>query len=1193
MVLAGLDPNVRQRLASDPAASVWVAASAGSGKTKVLTDRVLRQMLAGTPPARILCLTFTKAAAAEMANRINRTLGLWATVSDDELEQRLCDLTGERPNPATRCEARRLFARVIDCPGGMKLQTIHAFCQSLLRRFPLEAGLAPHFEVMDEATASELLNRARSEILSASRLAPEAPLGRALVRLTADLQEEGLGALMAELAKERSRIRIILDRHGGLEATVAEVHRLLGVASGADEETITKAACADSAFAYDDLRRVCPVLGRGSPTDQERAATVAAWLAAGIDERATGFTPYLRCFLTEKDLPRKSLITKKAAAAAAEAPEILAAEADRLVLVLEKRRAASVATATAALLTFGGGMLEAYARQKDARALLDYDDLILSTRDLLARDGVAPWVLFKLDGGLDHILIDEAQDTNPEQWQVVARLAEEFFAGLGARSAETSRYGNHGTGENEGLVRTVFAVGDEKQSIFSFQRANPQEFVRLRRHFQDKVENASRLWRQVRLDISFRSTAAVLNAVDLVFARDEARNGVALEPDAVIRHFAHRRGQGGLVELWPPVSPAERQEPAPWQPPLVREPMEQPEARLAATIADTIRGWLDCGEVLESRGRPVRPGDIMVLVRRRTGFVAELVRALKERDVPVAGVDRMVLTGQLSVMDLTALADFLLLRDDDLTLAVVLKGPFIGLDEEQLYALAFQRPGNLWQALGARAAAESDSLYARARLWLNGLLSVADFTPPYEFFASVLHQPCPANRVSGLSAVLGRLGVEARDPLDEFLSICLTFQRIHPPSLQVFLHWLAASGAEIKREQESGGGSVGGLVRIMTVHGAKGLQSPIVFLPDTMGKPVQSARILWPDDIKTNNVSPGDQRTVPLYAPRRAQEGAVCVAARNAADQRRDQEYRRLLYVALTRAEDRLYICGWRGKNDSAPDSWYGLIAAALANDDSTTAFPFCGGWGGEGRRLFDPQTAPTDAPRIAPTAPELMRLPVWARTVAPDEPEPSRPLSPSRPDDDEPAVSSPIGSDGGSRFQRGLLLHRLFQTLPELEPAVRATAASRYLARPVHGLPAVIQSEMVLEALAVLNHPEFAPLFGPGSRAEVPLVGIIGDRTLSGRIDRLLVTDREVWIVDYKTNRPPPRDVAAVTPLYLRQMAGYREAVRSIYPGHDVRCLLLWTDAPKLMALPDALLARCAADLASNHEDDGATPQV
>ncbi|MBI1205889.1 MAG: double-strand break repair helicase AddA [Azospirillum sp.] len=1150
----GPDPDVAQRRASDPAASVWVGASAGTGKTKVLTDRVLRLMLAGTPPQRILCLTFTKAAAAEMSLRINRTLGQWATIADDRLDLALFDLTGERPAPEHRHAARRLFARVIDCPGGMRIQTIHAFCQSLLRRFPLEAGCGPHFEVMDERSAAELLAEALHEVLDQARRAPTAPLGRALARLTAELGEDAFAGLLAEVTAERGQLQTILDRHGGLEGTVAAVYRFLKVVDGADETTVVATACDDRNFDQAGLRGACRALAAGSPTDQERGIGLQAWLDAAPEGRQAGFGSYQGHFLTKEELPRKTLMTKKPAAANPAALAALEAEAARLVAVLQQFKAAAVASATAALIGFGAALLDSYGRHKAARALLDYDDLILAVRDLLTRRGVAPWVLFKLDGGLDHILIDEAQDTNPEQWQVIAALAEEFFAGLGAREVR----------------RTVFAVGDEKQSIFSFQRAAPAEFARMRRHFAARVaaarDNAANGWRQIDLDISFRSTAAVLRTVDAVFAQEPARDGVAFDPAQVIRHRAHRRGHGGLVELWPPVVPQERPEPAPWEPPLALDRLESPPARLAAVIADTIRGWLDRGEMLPARGRAVQPGDIMVLVRRRTSFVADLVRALKDRGVAVAGVDRMVLTDQLSVMDLLALAQFLLLPEDDLTLATVLKGPMVGLDEEALFTLAHGRSGSLWAALAAHRT--DQPCFRAARSWLEGLLAATDFTPPFDLFSSLLSSPCPADPVSGQRALFARLGAEARDPIDEFLAVSLVYQRSHPPALQGFLAWLGAAPAEIKRDLEPGGGPAGGAVRVMTVHGAKGLQAPIVFLPDTMAVPAQSPRILWPD---------GD-RPVPLFAPRRGLEEGHCAEARAARDHRRDQEYRRLLYVALTRAEDRLYIGGWQGGRPPSDACWYRLVESALAQAGEPAEFDFAAvsrsGWSGPGRRLVEAQTAPprSDDAGTRRDGAELP-LPPWATAAAPEEPAPPRPLTPSRPEDVEPAVRSPLGGDDGARFRRGLLIHRLLQTLPELAPDRRSTACRRFLAEPVHGLDDGEQAEIAAETLGVLDHPEFRPLFGPGSRAEVPIVGLVAGRVLSGQIDRLMVEPTTVWVIDFKTNRPPPRDPALVPALYLRQMAIYRAALREIYPGREVRCVLLWTDGPFLMELSAAAL--------------------
>ncbi len=1151
-----LDPNVKQQLASNPVASVWVGASAGSGKTKVLTDRVLRLMLTGTTPARILCLTFTKAAAAEMSIRINRTLGRWATLSEDELIDELAALGGVMPDADTRTTARRLFARVVDCPGGMKIQTIHAFCQSLLRRFPLEARLAPHFEVMDDHTAEGLLGEARNAVLEQGRSAPDTAIGRALARLTTDLNAEQFADLLAELTSQRGRIEGLLRTHRGLDPVVEAVHRLLAVAPGTDEADILRAGTEPDAVDEAGLRLACQALAGGGKTDQERGAAIQMWLDSG--DRLAGFDAYAAQFLTAEGAVRKTLMTKKPATQYPLALAALQEEAERLVALMDRRRAARVAAATTALLTLADALLGAYRERKAARALLDYDDLILKAKELLGGvpgRPVVPWVLYKLDGGLDHILIDEAQDTNPDQWAVVAAIAEEFFADTGAGA---------------GITRTVFAVGDEKQSIFSFQGADPAEFARMRRRFETLAEESARIWADVALNISFRSTAAVLGAVDAVFAQDAARDGVVLS--GAITHRAFRRGQAGVVEVWPTIKPEPPPERAPWEPPVSRETVDSPANRLAAVIADTIAGWLRTGEVLESRGRPIQAGDVMVLVRRRTGFVTELVRALKERAVPVSGVDRMVLTRQLAVMDLMALAGFLLLPEDDLALATVLKGPLIGLGEDELFTLAHGRKGSLWQALVRRA--ENDPVFRPARGWLGDLMGRTDFRRPYELFAGLLAAPCPADTVSGRRAMLRRLGPDALDPLDEFLAITLAFEKTEPPSLQLFLAWLEASEAEIKREQDAGGGRV----RIMTVHGSKGLQAPIVFLPDTCGAPVQGPGVLWPDE----------DLPVPLYAPRVSQMEAVATAARTRANRRRDQEYRRLLYVALTRAEDRLIVCGWETSREPSGECWYKLVDQAFEAAEGRCGavrwdFDFTGfgphGWQGSGWRWKDQQTEPARSDQSAEAvAVEHPPLPGWWRDRAPAEPTPSRPLTPSRPETEEPAVRSPLEEDGdGNHYQRGILVHRLLQTLPDLEPELREAAARRFLARPTHDLSAAQQDRLARETLAVLEDPAFAHLFGPRSRAEVPVVGLVGDRSLSGQIDRLAVTEDAVWVADYKTNRPPPRAVESVPEVYLAQMAAYRDAVAAIYPGRPIRCALIWTDGPFLMEIPAAILDRAS----------------
>lgn len=1137
------DADLRQRRAANPAASVWVAASAGTGKTKVLTDRVLTLLLAGSPPSRLLCLTFTKAAAAEMALRLNRRLARWATASDPVLAADLTGLLGRSPDPAESVRARRLFALVLDAPGGMAILTIHAFCQSLLRRFPLEAGIAPHFRVMDEADAAEALEAAKMEVLAAARGGTDADLARALALVTARVHETAFPDLLGELSSDRGRLDRTIRRHGGLEGVKAALARRLGLDPGDSVASVLNGACADESFDAAGLRAALAGLQGGGKTDQDKAAVMAAWLADPAG-RVDSFDSWCAVFLTREGAVRKTLATKPVREANPGLAERLETEALRLAALSERIKAAAIAEATGALLTLGAALLEAYRRHKAARAAMDYDDLILAARGLLARPGVAPWVLYKLDGGIDHILIDEAQDTNPDQWAVVAALTEEFFVGRGARE----------------IVRTVFAVGDAKQSIYSFQRADPRAFEEMRARFAEKVPAAKGSWDEVALNLSFRSGRAVLNAVNAVFGPGSpGRDGVAgLDED--ITHLAHRQGAAGSVEIWPAVAPRAIDDAPPWKPPVERIRGDSPPTRLARLLARRIRAMID-GERLDSRGRPVRAGDVLVLVRRRGGFVEDLVRELKSQKVAVAGADRMVLADQMAVMDLMALGNVLLLPEDDLTLATVLKGPLIGLSEEQVFALAHRRgDATLWETLKRRIL--DDPAFETAYLYLFDLLALADRLSPQALYARIL------GPLGGRRALLARLGQEAEDAIDEFVALALAFERAHPPSLQGFLHWLEASQPEIKRDLEQSGRDA---VRIMTVHGAKGLQAPIVILPDTLQVPTRSGRLLWLDD------EGGDD--LPAWPPRAEDQDPVCRAAAEARKLAREREYRRLLYVAMTRAEDRLIVCGWQTRKAPPEGSWYHLIRGAV----EPLAEPVEDAWLAEAGETIDatvptlrcPQTVPPESGGGAvdesrPSAP----LPEWALAPAGDEPSPPRPLAPSRPDEEEPTVRSPLdGPEDTRRWRRGWLIHRLLQTLPDLPASQRSAAMASFLARPLWELSATERVAIGGEVAAILNDSAFGALFGPSALAEVPLIGRIGDRILSGRLDRLVVSASEVLAVDYKTNRRPPVDPAEIPALYVRQMAAYRLALACLYPGHLIRCLLLWTDGPRMMEIPAARL--------------------
>lgn len=1126
-----------QRRASHPETSVWVSANAGSGKTHALTTRVARLLLAGTDPQRILCLTFTKAAAAEMAGRLYKRLGAWATMPDAELAAEIEGIEGRKPGKDVLGVARKLFARAIETPGGLKIQTIHAFCERLLGRFPLEAGVPPQFEILDERSADELMEEVRDTVLLRAGAEPETPLGLALAHIVSRVDELAFGKLLREITGQRSNFQKMLERFGGLDGICQAVRAALSAVPGVSVDDVLAEIAALPEAA---MRGAADTLSRGTKTDGDRAALLHAFLAEPA--RAEHVDDYIAVFLTKEMAPRKTLITKKLGEANPAAARALEEEQARIVSLVGRMRSIRVAEATEAIMAIAIAILDAFENAKRARALLDYDDLIAKTRALLTTSSMAPWVLYKLDGGIDHILVDEAQDTSPEQWDVVARIADEFLSGSGARD----------------VVRTIFAVGDEKQSIFSFQGADPARFDDMKRYFEKRVRAAELLWDYVPLTRSFRSVPEVLGAVDRVFALEEARNGLTASGD-LDPHIAHRDLDAGLVELWELEEPEEGEEASPWDAPLDYMTGEAPISRLASRIADTIQGWLVNEEELPAKGRKIRPGDILILVRRRNAFVGEMVRHLKARGVPVAGADRMVLTEQMAVMDLIALGRFVLLPEDDLTLATVLKGPLIGLDEHALFDLAWKREGSLWRALRAKSA--EDGRYREAEALLSRLLARADFEPPYEFFAHVL------TGEEGRRRILARLGPDAADPVDEFLSLALEFERNHAPSLEAFLHWLERGAAEIKRDMDQGRDEV----RVMTVHGAKGLEAEIVFMPDTCAAPGGAhdpALLALPSLEK-------DGPELLLWPVRKKEEDEVSAAARAFRRELQAAEYRRLLYVAMTRARDRLYIAGYRGVNPPSEECWYELARKALLPDAKEVKLP-------DGRtvwRIEGKQRRKVEAERVASGA-DHPPLPAWISKDALEEPAPSRPLAPSRlPPEDiaEPAVLSPLVEDGSKRFKRGSLIHRLLQTLPDLPPEARPAAAARFLALPAHGLSQEAAEEINSAVFRVLNDERFSSVFAKPSRAEVPVTGTIEfrGRTLlvGGQIDRLCVTENELFIVDYKTNRPPPKELDQVSEAYLVQMAAYRAVLAQIYPDHVIRCGLLWTDGPHLMDLPVEML--------------------
>ena len=1121
-----------QRDVSNPAVSAWVAANAGSGKTHVLVQRVINLLLDGVEPEKILCITFTKAAAANMAKRVFDTLAEWTTLDDAGLDKAIRERSNLKPDSARRALARRLFARALDTPGGLKVQTIHAFCTQLLHQFPFEANVAARFNVLDDAEHTQLLEQLTLNVLLEGADAPDGKLGRALAAAMVAAADQTFRDVVREAIGRRGTIMTTGDR----DTALANLSTSLGVDPSYYAAKIEAEYFTGSLIAQAEWPALAKTLAAGSKTDIDQAGRFAGLAALSDAERVVS---YLQIFCTAEGTPRKSIVTKAIKNTAL--VERLCREQERICALLERRRAVACRDRSAALLTIAYEVLERYLKEKERRGLLDYDDLIDKALALLGNVDAA-WVHYKLDLGIDHVLIDEAQDTSKKQWQIVRHLTDEFTAGAGARP----------------YTRTIFPVGDEKQSIYSFQNAAPKEFAEMRRYFERRHTSVGLDFVFRELKHSFRSGESILAAVDLVFKSAEIAASVSSDTGGFPPHLALPDALPGVVEIWEPEKPDERREIEGWDAPFDLVNETSPRVKLARRIARHVRGLIERGAA--------KSGDVLVLVRQRGPLFEAIIRALKQEGVAVAGADRLVLTEHIAVMDLMALADALLLPQDDLALATVLRSPLFGFSDDELFAVAWKRDASLRAALAQKIGEGKKFADAAARL--DELAQDARRETPFAFYAKLL------GAGGARKSFLGRLGVEANDALDEFLNLALDYERRDTPSLQGFVAWLRDAQSEVKRDMEIARDEV----RVMTVHGAKGLEAPIVILADTMTPPT------GPKPPRLLELSGG----AVIWAGRKEDDVPSVAAARDAAKSEAENEYRRLLYVAMTRAADRLIVCGADGRTKRPERCWYDLVRGPLdeflvEEDD-----------GGEKVLRFRRTPAGAVTATASAEAPEKIarrEFPAWLRQPAPTEAPRPVPLSPSSAFDEEILqVASSAGSaaDRQKALERGRLVHRLMQALPDIPADRRHEAAERYLANAATDFVPAERAAMARQVLAILDDKNFAEIFAPESRAEVPIVGRIARAgkdpiPVAGQVDRLAVIGDTVLIADYKTDRIIP-DRLDETHAYVTQLALYRAVLARIFPGKTVRAALLFTDGPKLMEVPAA-----AMDAALNKLSPGA----
>lgn len=1183
--------NIVQQNASTPEKSVWVNASAGTGKTKVLTDRLIRLMLPrqdgqdGTPPHRILCLTYTKAGAGEMLNRIMKILSEWSAYDDEVLQDKLHhEVLGQAPTSLQIKKAREIFAQVIDAPGGMKIMTIHSFCQSTLGRFPIEANLSPDFTVLSDSEAAAISKRARDRVLN-DFIEQDENLHHKLALIQ---NAQDLAVILQDVQQKRQKFQNILHQSGGRDALIDKVYALHGIDTGTTEESLFT-SLTDRLGEY-DLYALLEWLSQSTQKkDMQKKDAIDAWLHDRGGDIRGRFEDFKKAFVSKGKLqtPNKALCEERE-----DLVDVYMRIGEDILAFEEKLSAFETCMKTGLIITLGAQIIEAYTALKQAEQKLDYDDLILLTAKLLEK--ASSWVMFKLDGGIDHVLVDEAQDTSPEQWRIISKLVDDFFDGLS---------------NDDDAVRTLFVVGDEKQSIYSFMQADPAVFHERRNYFKQRILSARRQWDETPLNISFRSTQSVLDLVDRVFDQDDMRSAATGDAQGQIHHEANRMGQAGHIEFWPLVNQNNQVEIDPWQavnPDQIDS--EDAQAIVAERIASTLAGWIRDGETLTSTGEVIRPGDVMILVRNRGTFVEHMIRALKNYRIPVNGIDRMVLGKQIAVQDLCAAGRFALAPEDDLTLACLLKSPFIGLSEEMLFNLAYDREDgqSLWWALKKyvqQDAQGQDAHLQKTFTWLLRLIEQASQKTAFDFFCGIAYGACPQDEFSGLRALCQRLGEECVDPLEEFINSAFDYDLKNRTTLQAFLQDFERDEAQLKREMEEGVDAV----RIMTVHGSKGLQAPIVFLPDTILSSQEGRKmsnLLWPDQTGLE---------VPLWSNVTTQGASqIYKDARAAAQKKQKDEYQRLLYVALTRAEDRLYITGYKNgkmpKDGIAEDNWYesirrGVLSYAqeeVEGENKLSDFilskeydhPFAV-QGDKGEDKEDEKSDPVLIVRSTQHAQaqthktkELMNIEHMDAAlndasffIAPEEEiNPVKPLQPSKPLEDNIAVRSPLkNNQEQKRFGRGILIHNLLQFLPDIAPENRHKAGMHFIEVQAPEYEEEQREDILREVLAITEGEAYHALFLPGTKAEVPITGKVtlpGQskvHVISGQIDRLMIDEdqKEIWVVDYKTNRPPPRTAEDIQAEYRQQMLCYRLLLSDIYEGYAVRCFLLWTDQARLMEVP------------------------
>lgn len=1137
-----------QHRASNPENSAWVSANAGSGKTYVLAQRVTRLLLNGVPPSKILCLTFTKAAAAEMSNRVFKQLGEWAILDEETLLEEIVK-TGERnPSGDMLRRARLLFTRALESPGGLKVQTIHAFCEALLHQFTLEANTSGHFTVMGDFEQKSLLENARKSMLAETRTRPE--LAQALHGAMGYGSDQAIEKGLDNLIKEREGFaRWIRTNDDSPEIAVARLALHMGVDLDDTKSELASRLLSLLPISETKLLELGLAASHFPQTECERIATAVKAIGDAKDPTEK-LQQRINLYSTAKAGQfRKKIGVKAYLENISGSKELFAQELDMMPDIYDQLKQWQMLHGSLSLFKLADCVLQFYSDYKRSRGLLDYDDLINRTADLLARSDVRQWVQYKLDAGIDHILVDEAQDTSPVQWEIINALIEEYFAGHSSRQS----------------TRTVFAVGDQKQSIYSFQGAEPEMFTRQKNQLGSQANEAGMHFEDVSLDISFRSTQDVLSAVDAVFSNPVNADGLQPSNQPII-HQPNRQSDPGEVQIWPMIESPKKNSQEDWLLPVDHLSEDHPAVQLAKTITSTIKGWIEGGEGLPGKGRNITYGDILILVRKRDRFAGAITKELKQAGLAVAGADRLSLASHIAIEDLLSLASWVLFPEDDLALAEVLKSPLFEFNDEMLFSFCADRgEKTLWRSINSEDQTNLSPHHSSVIKSLSHLLRSSKTQTPYEFFADIL------STQKGRKKFKARLGDEVDDVLDAFLLEALDHTLNGGSGLQEFIHTLETASPDIKRELDLKRDEI----RVMTVHSAKGLEAPIVFLVDPGSVAFSSSHRPAIVTTPMENQLPGF-----LWQPDKKAATDFTESIFQQITEKAEQEYRRLLYVGMTRAEDKLIMCGYANRNAGSNPTWHKMVHDALVEDCT---------------RISDNGTLRWNTPHPQRKARKIESgekakdnqqhtLPDWISTQPIREQNIMPPLSPSlahahleTSPREQDIIMGQSNSHSGFALERGNTTHYLLQTLPQIPQEKRRAYASGYMENNRSNWSNTHRDEITIEIFNILENPQFVEVFGQNSHAELSISGILDpsgiNRQVTGQIDRISLTGDNVLIVDYKTDRRVPDSADEISQQYLLQLAIYQQLVSGIYPDKSIRSAFIWTTTATIMEIPNELL--------------------